>query len=114
MIPLVKLLVKLQRILALVIQLKVQKINFDNVIRIGLKLHPFLFLKLGGSPSLKHETIFQGKNMLVIFKYNPNINARYNHLYIYSDVAEHNIVGDTLAHLLRVLPFEPSASIENN
>ena len=50
------------------------KINFDNV-RIGLKLHPALFLKLGGTPSLKHETIFQGKNMRDIFKYNPNINA---------------------------------------
>ena len=51
------------------------KINFDNVVRIGLKLHPALFLKLGGTPSLKHETIFQSKNMRDIFKYNPNINA---------------------------------------
>ena len=62
----------------------------------------------------KNETIFQGKNMLDIFKYNPNINAGYNHLYIYSDVAEHNIVHDTLSSLLRVLPFEPSESVENN
>ena len=76
---------------------KPPKINFNNVVRIGLKLHPALFLKLGGTPSLKDETIFQGKNMRKIFKYNPNINAGYNHLYIYSDVAEHNIVGDTLA-----------------
>ena len=90
------------------------KIKFDNVVRIGLKLHPALFLKLGGTPSLKHETIFQGKNMRDIFKYNPNINAGYNHLYIYSDVAEHNISGDTLAPLLRVLPFEPSETVENN
>ena len=90
------------------------KINFDNVVRIGFKLHPALFLKLGGTPSLKHETIFQGKNMPDMFKYNPNINAGYNHLYIYSDVAEHNIVGDTLAPLLRVLPFEPSDTVENN
>ena len=49
-----------------------------------------------------------------IFKYNPNINAECNHLYIYSDVAEHNIVGDTLAPLLRVLPFGPSETVENN
>ena len=90
------------------------KIKFDNVVKIGLKLHPALFLKLGGTPSLKDETIFQGKNMCDIFKYNPNINAGYNHLYIYSDVAEHNIVGDTLAPLLRVLPFEPSETVENN
>ena len=90
------------------------KVKFDNVVRIGLKLHPALFLKLGGTPSLKHETIFQGKNMRDIFKYNPNVNAGYNHLYIYSDVAEHNIVGDTLAPLLRVLPFEPSDTVENN
>ena len=80
----------------------------------GLKLYPSLLLKLGGSPSLKKETIFQGKNMLEIFKYNTNIYAGYNHLCIYSDVAEHNIVGDTLALLLCVLPFDPKGSIENN
>ena len=90
------------------------KIKFDNVVKIGLKLHPALFLKLGGTPRLKDETIFQGKNMRNIFKYNPNINAGYNHLYIYSNVAEHNIVGDTLVPLLRVLPFEPSDIVENN
>ena len=88
------------------------KIKIDNVVRIGLKLHPALFLKLGGTPSLKHETIFQGKNMRDIFKYNPNINAGYNHLYIYSDVAEHNKVCDTLAPLLSVFPFEPSETVE--
>ena len=86
------------------------KIEFDNAVRMGLKLHPALFLKLGGTPSLKNETIFQGKNIRDIFKYNPNINAGYNHLYIYSDVAEHNKV----APFLRVLPFEPSESVENN
>ena len=90
------------------------KIKFDNVVRIGLKLHAALFLKLGGTPSLKHETVFHSKNMRDIFKYNPNINAGYNHLYIYSDVAEHNIVGNTMAPLLRVLPFEPSETVENN
>ena len=90
------------------------KIKFDDVVKIGLKLHPALFLKLGGTPSLKDETIFKGKNMRDIFKYNPNINTGYNHLYIYSDVPEHNIVGDTLAPLLRVLPFEPSETVENN
>ena len=88
------------------------KIKFDNVVKIGLKLHPALFLKLGGTPSLKHESIFQGKNMRDIFKYNPNINAGYNHLYIYSDVAEHNIVGDTLAPLLRVLPFDQATQLK--
>ena len=62
-------------------------VKFDDVVKIGLKLHPALFLKLGGTPSLKDETIFKGKNMRDIFKYNPNINAGYNHLYIYSDVA---------------------------
>ena len=87
------------------------KIKFDDVVRTGLKLHPALFLK---SPSLKHETIFQRKNMRDIFKYNPNINAGYNHLYIYSDVAELNIVDDTLAPLICVLPFEPSETVENN
>ena len=86
----------------------------DNVVRMGLKLHPSLFLKLDETPSLKTETIFQGKIIRDIFKYNPNINAGYNHLYIYSDVAEHNIVGDTLSPLLRVLPYEQSESVENN
>ena len=92
------------------------KIKFDDVVKIGLKLHPALFLKLGGTPSLKHETgfIFQGKNIRDIFKYSSSINAGYNHLYIYSDIAEHNIVGDTLAPLLRVLPFEPTDTVENN
>ena len=91
-------------------------IKFDNCVRMGLKLHPALFFKLGGSPSLKNETIFQGKNIRDILKkkYNLNINAWCNHLYIYSDVAERSIMGDTLAPLLRVLPFEPSESVENN
>ena len=44
------------------------KIKFNNVVRMGFKLHPALFLKLGGTPSLKNETIFQGKNMRDIFK----------------------------------------------
>ena len=69
---------------------------------------------MGGTPSLKHETIFKGKNIRDIFKYSSNINAGYNHLYIYSDIAEHNIVDDTLAPLLRVLPFEPTDTVENN
>ena len=54
---------------------KPPKIRFDNDVKMGLKLHPALFLKLGGTPSLKNETIFQGKNIRDIFKYNPNINA---------------------------------------
>ena len=35
------------------------KIKFDNAVRMGLKLHPALFLKLGGTPSLKNETTSQ-------------------------------------------------------
>ena len=92
---------------------KLPKIAFKNIVRIGFKLHPFLFLKLGRQPSYKNETIFQGKNSFEIFKYNANIDAGYNNLYIHSDVAEHTIEGDTLAPILRVLPFEPSASIRN-
>ena len=86
--------------------IKRPKIKFDNFVRMGLKLHP--------TPSFKNETIFQGKNIRDILKYNPNISTGNNHLYIYSDVAEYNIVGDTLAPLLRVLQFEPSESVENN
>ena len=35
------------------------KINFDNVVRIGLKLHPALFLKFGGTPSLNMKPSFR-------------------------------------------------------
>ena len=55
--------------------IKRPKIKFDNFVRMGLKLHPALFLKLGGTPSFKNETIFQGKNIRDILKYNPNIST---------------------------------------
>ena len=57
------------------------KIKFDDVVKIGLKLHPALFLKLGGTPSLKHETIFKGKNIRDIFKYSSMLGI--THLFRY-------------------------------
>ena len=49
-----------------------------------------------------------------MFKYNANIDAGYNHLFIYSAIVEHSIVGDTLAPILRLVPFKSSNSAENN
>ena len=73
-----------------------------------------MFLKFGGSPEFKGNTIYPGKNSLQMFKYNANIDAGYNHLFIYSDIVEYSIVGDTLAPILRVVPFKSSNSDENN
>jgi hypothetical protein len=93
--------------------LKRPKFGFTNIGQTGVTFHPFLFLKLGGNPEFQGEIIHPGKNIIQMFKYSPNLDAGYNHLYIYSDIAEYNVVGDTLAPILRVTPFKTSNAYEN-
>ena len=90
------------------------QLRFKNVHKTGIKFHPLLFLKLGGAPELQDNTIYPGRNVLQMFKYSPNLDAGYNHLFIYSDIAEHSIVGDTIAPILRVTPFKTANSYEND
>lgn len=90
------------------------KVGFTNIGQTGIKFHPLLFLKLGGSPEFKGNTIYPGRNIIQMFKYSPNLDAGYNHLFVYSDIAEHTVVGDTLAPVLRVTPFKTSNAYENN
>jgi hypothetical protein len=89
------------------------KFGFNNIGRTGVKFHPFLFLKLGGDPEFMGKTLYPGHNIMQMFKYSPNLDAGYNHLYIYSDIAEYNVIGDTLAPILRVTPFKTSNAYEN-
>ena len=90
------------------------KLGFTKVIKIGIKLHPSLFLKFGGSPDLIGNTIYPGKNSLQMFKYSANIDAGYNNLFIYSDIVEYSIVGDTVAPILRVVPFKSYNFVESD
>ena len=90
------------------------KFGFYNVVKTGVKFHRNLFLKLGGAPDFLGKTIYPGKQNLQMFKYSPNIDAGYNHIFVYSDIVEHTIVGDMFAPILRVIPFKTSNSLEND
>ena len=89
------------------------KLHFKGESRLGIYFNSNLHLKLGGSPSWIHKTIFASSKG--VFEYGVDLNAGHNHLYVYSDIAEHTFIGNIKAPLLRVLPFMPrkSSSLHN-
>ena len=42
-----------------------------------------------------------------IFKFNVDLHRSFNSLFIYSDIADFTLVGDIVAPILRVVPFNP-------
>ena len=86
----------------------------SKVFKTGVKFHPSLFLKLGGSPEFKGKTILPGKISLHMCKYSANIDAGYNHLFVSSDIVEYIIVGETLAPVRRMIPLKASNAVEND
>ena len=60
---------------------------------------------LGINPLWSEKSI---GNENVDFTYSVDLNAPYDRLYVYSDVAAFTNVGDTQAPILRILPFVPN------
>ena len=40
-----------------------------------------------------------------MFKFNVNLHHNFRSLYVYSDIASSTFIGDTVSHLLRIVPF---------
>lgn len=94
------------------------KSNDNN--HIGLAFEECMFEKLGGDKS-KSVIVNNDKKYVVFFKddktffkYNVDLNIGYNNLYIYSDIVDYTLVGDTESPLLRIIEYEQSNKINNN
>ena len=57
---------------------------------------------LGLDPSMIGKPIGNEENM---FKFNVNLHHNFSNLYIYSDIASFTFIGDTVAPILRIVPF---------
>ena len=77
--------------------------------KVGLRFHRNLLMKLGGKvvesdDPTKNDVYPNSANDK--FEYGVDLNMGMNHLYIYSDLPEYTLLGDTEAPILRVVPFE--------
>ena len=57
---------------------------------------------LGLDPTMIGKPIGNEENM---FKFNVNLHHNFRSLYVYSDIASFTFIGDTVAPLLRIMPF---------
>ena len=57
---------------------------------------------LGLDPTMNGKPIGNEENM---FKFNVNLHNNFRSLYVYSDIASFTFIGDTVAPLLRIVPF---------
>ena len=57
---------------------------------------------LGLDPTMNGKPIGNEENM---FKFNVNLHNNFRSLYVYSDIASFTLIGDTVAPLLRIVPF---------
>ena len=53
------------------------------------------------------KPIDKGENM---FKFNVNLHHNFSSLYVYSDIASFTCIGDTVAPLLRIVPFSHNST----
>ncbi|KAL4231763.1 hypothetical protein ACF0H5_009339 [Mactra antiquata] len=70
-----------------------------------IKLHPNLFIELGGDPKQLISTVYLKDNNNP-FPYGVDVHMGYNHLFVYSDLASYTLLGDIEAPILQVVPFE--------
>ena len=61
---------------------------------------------LGLDPTLVEKPIGNGEN---VFKFNAKLNHNFSNFYVYSDIASFTFIGDTVAPVLRVVPFQSNA-----
>ena len=57
---------------------------------------------LGLDPTMIGKSIGNEENM---FKFNVNLHHNFRSVYVYSDIASFTFIGDTVAPLLRIVPF---------
>ena len=57
---------------------------------------------LGLDPTMIGKPIGNEENM---FKFNVNLHHNFRSVYVYSDIASFTFIGDTVAPLLRIVPF---------
>ncbi|KAL4236216.1 hypothetical protein ACF0H5_004603 [Mactra antiquata] len=70
---------------------------------LGIKLHPNLFIKLGGDPKQLTSTVYLKENNNPV-PYGVDVHMGYNHLFVY--LASCTLLEDIEAPILRVVPFE--------
>ena len=80
------------------------KVNFREHVKI--QFSDGLYKRLGGDPTQQSSRYIEKE----IFPYGVDLNMGINHLYIYSDIIEYNMVGHIQAPLLRIVPFKTSSS----
>lgn len=72
---------------------------------VAIRFNDSLYKRLGGDPHYSSRFFSNGKTF---FKYTVDMNMDFNHLYVYSDIVEYNVLGDITAPILRVVPFKRS------
>ena len=63
---------------------------------------------LGLDPTMNGKPIGNEENM---FKFNVNLHNKFRSLYVYSDIASFTFIGDTMAPLLRIVPFSHNSKL---
>ena len=63
---------------------------------------------LGLDPTMIRKPIGNEENM---FKFNVNLHHNFRSLYVYSDIASFTLIGDTVAPILRIVPFSHNSKI---
>ena len=119
---------KFQHDLTYTQRLKVFFQNTQNKIQVGFP--ESLLTRLGGvADSMDFDDVIGNRVQYIrksfdsfnVFKYPIDLNMGMNLLYVYSDIVQHNMVGDQWAPLLRVIPFKtkkeasvlPNGSVQN-
>jgi hypothetical protein len=87
-------------------RVKFSKISKDGA---GIRFHPNLLLKLGGRPEKMFGEVYVNDKQP--FTYDVDLYAGFNHLFVYSDIADFTMLGDIEAPILRVIPNEQSEAI---
>lgn len=77
--------------------------------RAGIRFHPNLLLKLGGQVENRFGEVYPNDEQP--FRYDVDVFAGFNHLFLYSDIVDYTMLGDIEAPILRVIPYEQSTSI---
>ena len=80
------------------------KISAQNEKQVRLLFPKQLGQMLGLDPTMIEKPIGNEQH---IFKFNVDLHRSFTGLFIYSDIADFTFVGDTVAPILRVVPFNP-------
>lgn len=81
------------------------KIVAENPKQTRIRFPALLGEALGVNPNMSEKPI---GNEEYAFKYGVDLNILHNRLYVYSDVVDYTYLGDVVAPILRVVPFQSS------